>query len=208
MGGDVRLVGHQDNRDARLVKPFKHTENVFGLIGGQIAGGFVRENYFGAVGQGAGDGHALLLPAGQFVGFVSHAVRQPHLRQQVPGPFVPVGDRRINHGKQDVVQGAGTGQEIEHLENESNGFGTERRAFVIRESRHVPSGQTVRTGGRSIQNPHDLHERRFARPRRTHDGHKLAFFDRQVNALQDFQIFLRPGQTIGARDAFQFNDGH
>jgi hypothetical protein len=68
-------------------KPFEHTENVFGLIGRQIAGGLVCKKDFGRIGQGAGDGHPLLLTPRQLVGFVAHAVRQPHLRQKVPRAF-------------------------------------------------------------------------------------------------------------------------
>ena len=44
------------------------------------------------------------------LGLVAHAIRQTHLHQKVPRALFSVGDRRINHGKHDVLQRTGTGQ--------------------------------------------------------------------------------------------------
>ena len=69
-------------------------EHALGELGVKSAGGLVEEQHVGVQGQGARDGHALLLAAGEFAGNHVLLALQAHLHQQ----FV-----RLGH---DLVLGA------------------------------------------------------------------------------------------------------
>src|SRR3954447_23050656 len=68
---DDVVVGSHDHGGAVLVDPVQHVHDPHRGGGVQVAGGFVRQQDARLVDDGAGDGHALLLAAGEFVG---HAV--------------------------------------------------------------------------------------------------------------------------------------
>jgi hypothetical protein len=53
--------------------------------------GFVHEQQLGPRGEGPGDGHALLLAAGQARRIVALAPGQPHFGQHGPGPGLALG---------------------------------------------------------------------------------------------------------------------
>src|ERR1035441_7436832 len=70
--------------------------NTFSLDAGagvQIAGRFVREHQFRVVDQGAGDGDALLLAAGQLAGMVAQAVPDAHLLEGLQRALSAVAQR-------------------------------------------------------------------------------------------------------------------
>src|SRR3712207_4001869 len=69
-GGDLAVVGDQDDGDTVGVQRFEQRQH--GLAGGrvEVAGGLVGQQHRRAGDQGAGDGDALLLAAGHLVGAV------------------------------------------------------------------------------------------------------------------------------------------
>ena len=70
------LVGDDDNGDVDLVDGLKQLHDVHRHFGVDVAGGLVRDNEFGAVGQRAGNGHTLLLAAGELIRQAVHFVLQ------------------------------------------------------------------------------------------------------------------------------------
>src|SRR4051795_4477193 len=70
--GDVRLVGDQDHGVARPMELVEEQHDLLGRGRIEVAGGLVGEQDRRLVDQGAGDGHALALAAGQLVGLGGH----------------------------------------------------------------------------------------------------------------------------------------
>ncbi len=91
---DVRLVGHQDDRDALLhVQSLEDAHDLGAGLGIQVAGRLVGQDDARLVDQRPRDGDALLLPAGQLVGPMVDAVAQPYRLQGALGPLPPLRGR-------------------------------------------------------------------------------------------------------------------
>src|SRR5690349_19171760 len=80
--GDHRVMGDHDNGAALIVKfPQKPKNNLF--VGGvQVARGFIGENDFGIVDEGASDCNSLLFAAGELGGEVVGAIFESDTRQR------------------------------------------------------------------------------------------------------------------------------
>ena len=71
-----------------LVQPLEQVQDLLAGPGIEVAGGLVGQEQGRVVDQGAGDGHALLLAAGELRGVVVQAVPQPHPVSKRLGPVV------------------------------------------------------------------------------------------------------------------------
>ena len=71
--GDVGLVGDEHDGVALGVERVEEGHDLDAGFGVEVAGGLVGEDDGRAVDQGAGDGDALALAAGELVGLVVHA---------------------------------------------------------------------------------------------------------------------------------------
>ena len=90
-GGDFAVVGDEDHRVAlggQLLEQLHHLDAALAVEG---AGGFVGEDHVAAVHQRAGDGDALLLPAGELVRAVAGAALQAQAAQQFGGAGAALG---------------------------------------------------------------------------------------------------------------------
>ncbi len=83
MPGDVLLMCNNNDGVAFPPEFFKQRHDFLAGLGIEVACRFVGQQEGRFVDQGAGDGHALALAAGKFVGFVMNAVGQADLRQRV-----------------------------------------------------------------------------------------------------------------------------
>ncbi len=120
--GDVGVVGdHQDGvaGAVQLAENF-HDDGFVGFV--EIAGGLVGEDELGLIDQGAGDGDALLLAAGELGGEMRQAIAQAHAAQGFCGLRF-VGDAVEVLGEHYVFHGGEVGHEMELLEDEPDFFG-------------------------------------------------------------------------------------
>ena len=83
-------------------------------------GRLVKQQHFGLEGDGAGDGHALLLPAGELVGVKVLAVEHTHLFQHLVGGLIgggavhaTGGDKALQH----ILLDGHVAEEVEVLEH-------------------------------------------------------------------------------------------
>src|SRR5436190_13916401 len=76
VGGDVGLVRDEDDRVAPRVQPMEHLHDFLAGLRVEVAGRLVGEQDGRVVHQGARDGDALALTAGQLVGAVAGARRE------------------------------------------------------------------------------------------------------------------------------------
>ena len=85
--GKVHLVGNDDHRGLTVCQFAQHPQYLSGQLGVQRTGGLVKAEDIRVQCQRPGNGHPLLLSAGQLVRIVPRPRRQPHLLQQRPGLF-------------------------------------------------------------------------------------------------------------------------
>ena len=122
--GDVAVVGDEDDGVAFGVQFAEDFHHFFAAVAVERAGGFVGEDDLPAVHQGAGDGDALLLPAGKLTGFVLGVVAEAEASQQRLGArFAHVRRRAgVNSGNGDVFPGLEVGEQVVALEDEADVF--------------------------------------------------------------------------------------
>ncbi len=85
-GREIQIVRGDHRRHAFLVHELhKLVENAIGGVGIEIAGGLVRQQDLRLIGDGAGNGHALLLTAGKFRRPMVPALRETKRPQEVLG---------------------------------------------------------------------------------------------------------------------------
>lgn len=123
VGGDEAAVVGDDD-EGGLAFGLEAAEDAVDFVAGaavEFAGGFVGEEEFGLFDQGAGDGDALLLAAGEGAGAVVEAVAEADLFEQVDGAgAVFGGDAEGEEGDQDVFDGGEVSDQVEGLENEAD----------------------------------------------------------------------------------------
>jgi hypothetical protein len=97
-----------------------------GLSGGriEIAGGFVGQDKPGTIGQGSGDGDALLLTDGELTGQMVEMVGQAHVGEQIDGPGAIVTGAK-GQGEFDVLESGEGLEQIEGLEDVADVSGAE-----------------------------------------------------------------------------------
>src|SRR6202035_4754819 len=83
--GDIGLVGYEDDGIAFFVEAVEEGHDLDAGLGVEVAGGLVGEDDGGVVDQGAGDGDALALTAGELVGLVVHAAFEAHVGEGLAG---------------------------------------------------------------------------------------------------------------------------
>ena len=104
---DAHLVGDDHHGDPKLlVQVLQQGQDGGGGGGIQGGGGFVTQQGLGVRGQGPGDGHPLLLSAGELGGIGIRFLPQAHQVQQLQGPLSGLGGGGTAelHGEADVFQ--------------------------------------------------------------------------------------------------------
>ena len=121
--GEAHFVGHADHGHAFLGEVHhnvQHFADHFRVEGG---GGFVEEHELGLHGKGAGDGHALLLAAGEHGGVDVGLVADAHALEQFHAKSLGVlfgHAAQLDGGHGQVVQNSLVGEEVELLEHHAH----------------------------------------------------------------------------------------
>ena len=122
-GGGVGVVGDHDDGFAEfLVEALEEGEDFLGGGGVEVAGGFVGEDEVGVGDDGAGDGDALFLAAGELAGKWSRRSPRPTSLRAVAALFAALaaGEAGELEGEFDVFEGGEDGDEVEGLEDEAD----------------------------------------------------------------------------------------
>lgn len=134
--GEIHVVGDDDHGDALGGEAAHDGDNLAGELGVERAGGLVEEQDGGLHGEGAGDGGALLLAAGEFAGVGVELIGEADAGEVLGGEGAGGGGIEAAHdarGEGDVFPDAQVGEEVELLENhpDAGAVGVER-AVVAR----------------------------------------------------------------------------
>jgi len=158
------------------------------LAGGevQVAGRLVGQDDGRGVGQGTGDGHALLLAAGQLLGFVPIAVAQADQGQKFQTLFhgLVLGGAGENHGQGDVFQGGHDLDEIKRLKNIADLAVAQPGQLIGVELGDIHLVDEDLAGARFVEPADHVEQGGFARAGRPHDGQVFAGLDDEIHAAQ------------------------
>ena len=102
-------------------------------LGVEIAGRLVGQDDGRAVDEGAGDGDALALAAGEFVGLVVHARLEADVGERLLGALDAFrgGHAVVDERQLDVVQRRGAREQVEGLEDESDFLVANARQLIV-----------------------------------------------------------------------------
>ncbi|MNP07720.1 hypothetical protein D3C76_997590 [compost metagenome] len=139
------VVGDEDHHVALARQLVEQAHDLGAAVAVEGAGGFVGENDVAAVHQGAGDGHPLLLTAGQLVRAVAGARGQAQAFEQGRGAGMALGGRSagVDRRHLDVFLGRARRDQVVTLEHEPEGFTAQPGQFIAAQGGDVFSGETV-----------------------------------------------------------------
>ena len=173
--GQRRIVGDDHQRRAGFRAAFKQQvgHGVAGR-GVEIARRLVGEDQRRTRGDGAGDGHALLLAARKLRGVVIGAMAEAH-----GGQFGPRTLPRVVRSGQlqrggDVFLRGHRRQQVEGLQHHADAAAAGQRQRVFVQGGEIRAGHLQRAGRRPLQPRQHRHQRALARARRTEQRERLA----------------------------------
>ena len=117
------FVGHHHHGGAQGVDALQQGHDLQGAGGVQVAGGLVGHDGAGIVHQGPGDGHSLLLAAGQLIREPAALAVQPHQAQHIGDAAfdLPGGGPHRPHGQAQIVVHGFVADQAEILEDHPHG---------------------------------------------------------------------------------------
>ena len=176
------------------MEPVQDFQYVLAGPGIQGAGRFVGHDDRRVGGNGAGDGHPLLLAAGHLGRLVAGAVRQAHLLQRFLRPFRAQGGRHplIDQGQLHVFPGVEGGDQVKPLKDEADLLVAHVGQLPVGQLGHIHPIQMIVPVGGDIQAAEDVHQGGFAGAGRPDDGHELAPVDAQGDPVQGPHLALFP----------------
>ena len=122
---NAHLMGDDDHRDPQLlVQLLQKREDGIGGGGVQSGGGLIAEKHLRVRSQRPGDGHPLLLAAGELGGIGTCLFLQTHQIQQFQRLFLSLGLGYTGklHGEADIFQTGPLHQQVEALEDHADLF--------------------------------------------------------------------------------------
>ena len=174
-----------DERRARAVDAVEHADDLLGVLGVEVAGRFVREQDGGLLDDGARDGDALLLTAGEFVreaarllGEADEFERLGHGRaHRAPTPAEDLEDERDVLGDRLVLE------QPEILEDDAD-VAAQRRHLAARHRHEVSPGDVDLAGRRRHLVRHETHERALARAGLADEEDELSALDVEADVVE------------------------
>ena len=151
----------------------------------EIAGWLVGEQDGRLGDQGAGNGDALLLAAGEFGRIVADSIGEAHRRELAERAVEGVASAGKLQRHRDILQGRHVGDEVEGLENDADCAAAEGGEGILAKAAEVGVGDSNPPAIRPFQAGHYHEERRLAGARRTDQAHRLPGRHRQADAPQD-----------------------
>ncbi len=191
--GQVVVVRDEDER--RPVAPVHldhEVEDVPAVARVEVARRLVGQKDRRLVGEGARDGHALLLAARELRRIVVRARRQLHVFEESPRTFARVAAAGNLQRREHVLKRRHRRDEVEGLEDEAELAAAEPRQRVLAHARNLFAVDENAPRRRRVKPCDETEQSGLAAARRPDDGDELAVGNLQVKLAQDGQT-LRAG---------------
>ena len=180
------VVGDEHDGVPRLPQALDDVHDLLAGGGVQVAGGLIRQDDGGLHGQHPGDGHPLLLAAGDLAGPVVHTVREAHLGQGGLHPLPALGGGKVvvEQGHLHIFEGGELRQQVELLEDEADLLAPDLTELVLGAVVHVLPVQQVVAAVGHVQAADDVHQGGLPAARGPQDGHELPGADVEAHVLE------------------------
>ena len=179
-------MGDEDDGFALGVEAVEGVEDFQAGLRVEVAGRLVGEDEERVIHQRAGDGDALLLPAGELLGAMVEAVAQTHHLREPLAVFETGGEvaALVEQGDVDVLDDGELLDEVVALEDEAQRAPTEGGERVVIHRRHVHAAEEILPGAGPVEAAEDVEKGGLAGTGRAHDGDVFAGHDGEVHAPQ------------------------
>src|ERR1051325_2868541 len=206
--GNVFFVRDDDEGVALFRQFIKKGHDFRAGFGIEVACRLVGQEDGGIVDQRAGDGNALALAAGKFVGFVMDAVGQPDAGERVEGDLPAAIGRQagIDQRELDIAQRVRARQQVERLKDEADFLIANLGEVVVIHLADLNAVEFVLAGSGRIQAADQVHQGGFARTGRSHDREVLAPGDFEGDLPQSVNGFR--SHLVAAGDVLKADKGH
>ena len=190
--GVARIVRDHADRRAAAVQLAKQLHHRFAVRRIEVTRRLVGEEDERIAGDGAGDGDALLLTAGELRRIVLHAVAHAHALERIGDALLALGRRHaaVRERQLDVLVDREIADQVERLEDEADLAVADAGALRRRELRDRLAGERVLAVGRRVEQAEDREQRRLAAARRSFHRDVLARLDLDVDVLKGVGLHL------------------
>ncbi|MCY1367093.1 hypothetical protein D9M69_540090 [compost metagenome] len=178
-------MGDDDHGHTLLRQVLHHAQHFVAQLRVQRRGGLVEQHQFGFHRQGARNGHALLLAAGELRRVMPGALGQAHLGQQFTGQRLGVGlagAAYADGAEGDVLQGGHLREQVELLEDHAGLLADQPLLHLGVVDLEAIDEQLPATD--DLQLVDAAQQGGLARTGRADDDHHLAAADLQVDVMQ------------------------
>jgi hypothetical protein len=211
-GGEVQGVGDDD--EGEVLFTVQVDEELGEVRGGgavERAGGFVGEEEFGLVDEGAHDGDALAFAAGELAGSVFKSRAEGDAIEEFAGAVRGAGAEGAvfggECGDEDVFEDGALGQKVMALEDEADLAVAEVGEGEVVESGEVLAIEADGAGGGAVEGADDIEEGAFAGAGWADDGEGIAGREVEVDAVEDGECGAR-GAGVGFGDVLEGEEAH
>ncbi len=193
------MGGRDDCHISLMAQAFQQGNDLLAGVQIQIAGGLIGQDDGRIVGQGPGNGDALLLAAGKLKRLMVVSIPQPHHLQQLHAFFhrSVVVHTGKNHRQGDVFQGCHHLDDVKCLENIADFAASQPSQFVGVQLSDVDLVDKNLAGSGFIQPSDHVKKGAFAGARRSHDGNIVPAGNFQVDSLEGLDIHLAKLECLG-----------
>ena len=184
--GEDGVMGDHDDGVSLGVEVVEDLHDFAAGGGVEVAGGLVGEEDVGLADEGAGDGDALELAAGELLGVVSEPSAESEALGVVAGEPSPfgLGDAAVDEWEGDVVDDVEVVEEVEGLEDEADVFVAEEGESAVAAVGHALAVDFHDAAGGDVEESEQVHEGGLAGAGAADDHDEFAGMDVEVDAVE------------------------
>ena len=190
LGGNAIVMGDEDDGGAVLVHLLHQLQHLGAGLGVQGTGGLVGHQDGRAGSDGTGDGHPLLLTAGELAGTAVRLGGDLHSLQCLHGPLPPLsqGHLLVQHGQGHILPHTEGWDQVIALKDECDLPGADQLQLPAAAAADRCAVQVVLPGGGHIQAAQNIHHGGLAGAGGADDGHKLPLLNFQRHSVQGIDL--------------------